>query len=57
MQAIFDFIEILFAQVEIQSDLIEYAVFICCCSAFIISFATFCAAVVGVFRSILGALK
>lgn len=57
MQALFDFIEVLFAQVEMQPDLVEYAVFVCCCSAFIIGFATFCAAVVGVFRSILGALK
>ena len=57
MQAIFDFIEILFAQVEIQPDLQEYAVFACCCAVVIIGFATFCAAVVGVFRSILGALQ
>lgn len=57
MQDFFTYIETIFNQLEIATDLREYAIFAVCVAVFIIGFTSVCVSIIYLLRNILGVCR
>lgn len=57
MQDFFTYIETIFNQLEIATDLQEYAIFAVCVAVFIIGFTSVCVSIIYLLRNILGVCR
>lgn len=57
MQDFFTYIETIFNQLEIATDLQEYAIFSVCVAVFVIGFTSVCVSIIYLLRNILGVCR
>lgn len=57
MLDLFTYIETLYNQLEISTDLQEYAIFATCIAIFIIGFTSVCVSIIYLLRNILGVCR